>query len=82
MYMKKFKVSLPLIFMMSLVALTSCDKDRQAQESPKCVESVKPDCVCAEIYQPVCGCNNVTYGNSCSAECAGITEYKNGECPK
>lgn len=38
------------------------------------------DCVCPMIYAPVCGSNGVSYGNSCEAECAGITEYYDGEC--
>ena len=50
------------------------------RETPKCVENIKPDCYCIMIYDPVCGCNNVTYGNACMAECASITKYKRGEC--
>ncbi|MBP9150973.1 MAG: hypothetical protein KBF73_01685 [Flavobacteriales bacterium] len=37
-------------------------------------------CPCYEIYAPVCGCDNVTYGNDCQAECAGITDYTVGAC--
>ncbi|GAB4494025.1 MAG: hypothetical protein OHK0019_19300 [Saprospiraceae bacterium] len=48
----------------------------------KCVENPKKDCVCTMQYDPVCGCNNKTYSNACAAECAGIREYKKGECPK
>ena len=33
-----------------------------------------------EIYEPVCGCNGVTYSNSAEAECKGITSYRQGEC--
>ena len=47
---------------------------------PECVEVIKPDCYCILIYDPVCGCNGVTYGNACQAECASITKYKRGEC--
>lgn len=47
-----------------------------------CKETPNEDCICMDIYQPVCGCNNVTYGNSCAAECMGITDYSPGECPK
>ena len=45
-----------------------------------CEESPQTDCLCIEIYEPVCGCNEVTYGNSCEAECAGITTYTQGTC--
>ncbi len=50
--------------------------------SKKCVENIQPDCMCTRQYDPVCGCNNKTYGNACMAACAGITTYKKGECPK
>lgn len=39
----------------------------------------KPE-ACIEIYQPVCGCNGVTYGNGCSAASAGANVAYDGEC--
>jgi hypothetical protein len=45
-----------------------------------CEENIQPDCYCILIYDPVCGCNNKTYGNACQAMCAGITDFKKGEC--
>jgi len=35
---------------------------------------------CNSVYQPVCGCNNVTYSNSCEADIAGLLSYTNGTC--
>lgn len=35
---------------------------------------------CPKNYDPVCGCDKKTYGNTCMAENAGVTSYKKGEC--
>ncbi len=36
---------------------------------------------CISIYEPVCGCNNVTYNNSCEAiNYGGVLTYTNGIC--
>jgi len=43
-------------------------------------EAVK-DCICTMQYDPVCGCDNKTYSNDCVAKCAGVKNWKKGECP-
>jgi len=35
---------------------------------------------CSNSYVPVCGCNDITYLNSCVAENSGITDYSIGAC--
>ncbi len=38
--------------------------------------------MCPMVYKPVCGCNYKTYGNSCSAQAAGVAVGSEGACPK
>ena len=56
----------------------SCDDE---DSSIPCQLSEKDeDMACIEIYQPVCGCNNQTYSNSCYAVRDGVTSWSEGEC--
>jgi hypothetical protein len=57
-----------------LPLFASCSKEKV------CVEKLKNDCFCTMQYDPVCGCNDKTYGNSCVAICSGITEFVPGPC--
>ena len=58
---------LSAVLCLSLVLFQSCDWLEEE------------DCMCIEIYAPVCGDDGVAYDNSCFAECAGVS-YTDGAC--
>ena len=47
-----------------------------------CIEfdKISDDCVIPEVYEPVCGCDGVTYSNRYSAGCNGVLNYEDGVC--
>ena len=47
----------------------------------ECGEDGTCECVCEDIWQPVCDEDNCeTYPNWCEAACAGVTDFEQGPC--
>ena len=71
---------LKLITFLSIFMI-SCSSEDKIEDS--CIDEsiIEEFSVCIEIYQPVCGCNGITYPNSCYASTFnGVTSYINGTC--
>jgi hypothetical protein len=62
-----------------LLLLLGCHAGKTLKKD--CAEKTRDDSMCLAIYEPVCGCNQKTYGNECEARAYGITVFTKGECP-
>ena len=88
----RFKDKMNKLLSISLISLLtilifSCDKNNNCESSTSiqienCIDStlINDSIYCYEIYEPVCGCDKVTYENSCFANASGVTTYVSGEC--
>ena len=77
-----------ILFMFSLLMI-SCEKDENScvpvpeNNNGPCIDSLLMDSTsaCFDLYDPVCGCDGVTYSNSCYATIfGGVSSYVSGEC--
>ncbi len=65
-------LSFMFLFLMVFGLISCCDDD--------CEPFAIPGCACPAIYDPVCGCDGVTYGNACEAACNSVSVEKEEEC--
>jgi len=63
------------------LTVESCNS---ACDSPiECVDQdlIDPNAACYDVWEPVCGCNGVTYSNDCYAlNYGGVTSWSSGPC--
>lgn len=52
------------------------DRGHACQLPPQQVDET---CICPLIFAPVCGCDDVTYGNACFASCF-VRSWTDGAC--
>jgi hypothetical protein len=78
---KKLFSSLNIVILISAVGIIGCQSQKVNQKE-ECIDpsKINEEAICTMEYAPVCGCNDITYGNACQAENAGLLSWTEGEC--
>ena len=70
--------------LLSAFLVLACSSGEGSDDTPHmCVDETLIDLEldCVQIFQPVCGCDGVTYSNSCEAfNWNGVLAYEDGPC--
>ena len=69
-----------ILLILLLILIFSCSTEDKVEDS--CVDEsmIEEFSVCIEIYQPVCGCDGITYPSCYATNFNGITSYTDGAC--
>lgn len=69
-----------LLFTTGLLA--GCQRPAADSAAADCIDpsKVNPNGMCTMDYNPVCGCDGMTYSNPCAATNAGVKHYTTGPC--
>lgn len=65
------------VFFLLCLFVMACNKS----EEDLCELGPALPILCIGVVDPVCGCDNVTYSNSCIAAISGVPSFTPGECP-
>ena len=72
---KSFEIPSAIFIFLTL----GCSTEKKSDD---CIDedAIALEAPCIKIYDPVCGCNDITYGNTCEATNAGVLRWISGPC--
>ncbi|MEE2616277.1 MAG: Kazal-type serine protease inhibitor [Bacteroidota bacterium] len=72
-----------LLIFLGLSLVFGCNDDSEEDVPNMCVDEtlINSESPCPAVVDPVCGCNGITYNNSCEAfNWHGVIAYAEGPC--
>ena len=80
--MKVICNNITIVILSLIISFSACSETIDENNESYCIDKslIDSSAVCYMIYDPVCGCNEVTYSNECVAENNGVLIFEKGSC--